>query len=804
MRASRWTYLGLFLTTLATVMFEILLTRIFSVTLWYHFAFMAISIAMFGMTCGALIVYLRPASFPNERLSDVLGRQGMRFALTMSAAVVAHLLTPFDRVETQPVLLALNFFAITVPFVFSGICVALALTRYPQDISTLYAADLIGAALACIVLVAVMNTVDGISAVFITGVLAALGALAFAWKGVSRVRRMAAVVASVLALGAAGNAVAVSEGRGIRIQWAKGYRLARVEHERWNAFSRLAVVKASPATVGWSMSRNFQADRRPEHYWLLIDSWAGTLITEFDGDLSKVNHLKYDVTNFVHYLKRDASVLVIGSGGGRDLLSALVFGQRPVTGVELNHAILDITRNRYGEFGGRVYDHPDVRVVNDEGRSFVARSDEPVDILQLTFIDTWAATAAGAFVLTENSLYTAEAWTLFLRRLKDDGILTVSRNVRDRAPMYRLVSMGREALLRIGAARPEDHLVVVANQASDAANPWADMGALMVKRTPWTAGEIAAIVERAASLDFDVLLRPHSVGEPEMAALADGSGRSPLEARLGLDLSPPTDDRPFFFNMLHLADLAFGRGRHEDPNLRAVSILWNLLITVTVGVVICIGVPLAATADRRLMRRSANVIGFFGLIGLGFMLVEISLLQRLIVFLGHPTYALTVILFVLLLAGGAGSAITSRVSDGGLARTGIWLLLALNVTLLVAVFLASRLVRWFGGETTPLRIVIATAVLAPLGLLMGMAFPLGMRLANRSAAALTPFLWGINGAMSIYASVLATALSLELGIGATMMGGALAYGCAAGLFARAARRENQAGGSPVLSSCRAP
>jgi hypothetical protein len=314
------------------------------------------------------------------------------------------------------------------------------------------------------------------------------------------------------------------------------------------------------------------------------------------------------------------------------------------------------------------------------------------------------------------------------------------------------------------------------------------MAVLMVKRTPWTPAELTEIAARAASLDFDILLRPGRIGETEFIELANGSGRELLEARLGLDLSAPTDDRPFFFNMLRLKDAVLHKVTSDNPNLRAVSVLGNLLMIVTFGVIICIALPLVVSADRGVVRSSLSVIGFFGFIGLGFMLVEISLMQRLIVFLGHPTYALSVILFVLLLAGGVGSALTSWVGGRVLVRTTTVVLLALIGLLIVCAMLSGRLVMWFGGATTPVRIAIATAILAPLGVLMGMPFPLGMRLANTSAKSLTPLLWGVNGALSIYASVLAIALALEAGIGVTMLAGAVAYASGAVAFVRAGRR----------------
>ena len=195
---------------------------------------------------------------------------------------------------------------------------------------------------------------------------------------------------------------------------------------------------------------------------LMIDATAGTVMTAYDGDPQTVEHLKYDLTNLVHYL-RGGKVLVIGAGGGRDILSALAFGQESVVAVEMNGATLGVAYDEFADYTGNLADDPRVTLVHDEARSWLARTETSFDVIQLSLTDTWAATAAGAFVLAENSLYTVEAWRLLLGRLTDAGVATCSRWYFQERPgeIYRLVALAARALADLGVEDPRRHMLLV-------------------------------------------------------------------------------------------------------------------------------------------------------------------------------------------------------------------------------------------------------------------------------------------------------------------------------------------------------
>jgi hypothetical protein len=799
--ASRRIYSGLFLVTLATVMYEIALTRIFSVTMWYHFAFVAISLAMFGMTVGALIVYLRPARFPPGRLSRQLGTSSLLFGLTIIASFLTHLAVPFTADASVVALwaIALTYVAIAVPFVFSGIVVCLVLTRFPRQLGRLYATDLLGAAAGCLLVILVLDRTDGPTTVVAIGALAALAAACFLAEGDGERLRVAALGAvTVLALFVAVNGVLVArQAPLIRLVWVKGGPEGPLLYEKWNSFSRLTVHgdpdRPTPPE-GWGLSAIYPPERTVRQLLLLIDAAAGSVLTAFDGREEDLDHLRWDVVNLPHHLRRDARVLVIGTGGGRDILSALLFRQKAVVGVEINGDIIDLVNRQFGRFTGGLDRRAGVTFVNDEARSYMARQNERFDIVQISLIDTWAATGAGAFVLSEHSLYTTEAWRLFLDRLTPRGVLAVSRFHVDERPdeVYRLASLAASALAGRGVRTPRDHVVILRHTGrQERRAEGVGVATILVSPAPFSAEDIDRVEQISGRLGFPVVLSPRAAADETFAAIASGRDVSALYAAFPVNIAAPTDDSPFFFYTLRLRDLVRGGWRGLDPgghaiNMNAVSVLGMLLVTVLALTTLCVIVPLWLTADRAALRGTRPLFVFFAAIGFGFMLIEISQMQRLIIFLGHPTYGLSVVLFAMLLSSGIGSLLSGAV--GGIGRRGAVALAALVGALAVFGLATPLAIRAFAGATTPVRILVAVAILSPIGLLMGTAFPLGMRLASGGAPALTPWLWGINGATSVCASVLAVVIALNAGISASFWTGVACYALAALAFRTALAR----------------
>jgi hypothetical protein len=780
--ADRPLRVALFLVALATVMFEVLLTRIFSLTMWFHFAFMAISIAMFGLTVGALLVFLRPARWPQAMLSRSMGRSALFLAVSMVVVIFLHisLYLPSAAVDMRP--MVLTFIGVAVPFIFSGIFISLALTRFPALIGSLYATDLAGAAMGCLAVIAALQWLDGVGAVLACASLAALAGTALL---TGKQRTVATFITALVAGTAIWSGFYLAR-HGVAPFYidVKGATPDELDYEHWNSFSRIAVLKpTNSGVVAWNLSTEYKGPTDIETRWLQIDSVAGTQLLAFDGDVKKVDFLRWDLPNFVQHLRPGGRVAIVGAGGGRDVLTSTLFAQKKVVAVEVNGDTMRVVNGRFGDFTGHLDGEPGVTFVNDEARSYLARQKDHYDILELTFVDTLAATAAGAYALTENSLYTVEGWKVFLDRLNEKGILAVSRGVSPE--LYRLVSIGRAALLRIGAKHPEQHMVLITNRHKSLASVH-QMGTLLVKKTPFTEDELAQIGNLARRMNFAIELQPGTARDGILMALATGHGMEDVISFGPVNYRAPTDDQPFFFQMVRPSSWLLLRGANSSPESNTAVVLGALMLTVTILTVVCIVLPLLFSRTK-LGRGDGAFLGYFAAIGTGFMLIEVSMLQRLIIFLGHPIYSLSVILFVLLLAGGLGSYLSTKISDERLSMQGMRVLIVLAVVLAAANLVMVPLIHVFTAADTPTRITVSAALLALIGVFMGTAFPMGMRLAMRTRPGLGPWLWGVNGATSVFASVLAVVIAMAVGISASFWTGVACYLLAVATFILAGR-----------------
>lgn len=805
MRAGKLTYAGVFVVTLVTLMYEITLTRIFSVTMWYHFAFMAISIAMFGMTLGGLAVYLHPAYARWDQAVEQMGRSSFLFAVWMVIGILTHLFVPFEARTSLRGFASMfvTFASLSVAFVFSGICVCLALTRFPRQVSRIYAVDLAGAACGCLLLSLVFKVTDGLSAVFMAALLAAVASLLFARQGKDeKLQRSALTFSVLLAALVIANTVSARNGSPfLDLIWVKGKFEEKPLYEKWNSFSRLTVfgfpdIPMSPITEGTSPAYPTNTAVRALH--LTIDANAETTLTAFAGDFNTVDYLKYDVKEIVYYLRENSKVLIVGAGGGRDILAALALGEKSVRAVEINRDILATVNGRFGDFTGHLDRDPRVTFVNDEARSYLARTQERFDVIQASFIDTWAATAAGAFSLTENGLYTIEAWELFLSRLSPQGVVSFSRWFAPGRPeqAYRLTSLAVATLMRLGMTNPRQHLILVRNAWGVAA--WGNTGGaatLLISKAPFSDADIDTIEAVANKMRFTVVLSPRVAADPMFADLASGHNLDQLIAGFPSDISPPTDNQPFFFQMGRVSDL-FRPTPRATPVRNAITsanhILGAMLVIITTLTIFCIVLPLRMAGREFKLHRAWPSVLYFAAIGLGFMLIEVSQMQRLIIFLGHPTYALTVVLFTLLVSSGLGSYTTHGTSAAGLRRSGAIRLGMLMAVLCAFGVLTSRALSAFADAVTPTRILVGVGILFPLGVMMGMAFPLGMKSASQRGPGLTPWLWGINGATSVAASVLAVVISIYAGISSAFWTGTACYFVAWLAFLRSSRATRNA------------
>ncbi|MFC1851023.1 hypothetical protein ACFL27_12585 [candidate division CSSED10-310 bacterium] len=784
----RTIYVGIALVAMSTLMLELVLIRIFSVTLWYHFAFMAISIALLGMGVSGIYVYIfSPVRSPENTLKR-LTVGAMLFSITTVIALIVQLSTRFVPSFSPKsfFLLSQVYVVVAIPFFFGGYCISLALTQYSRHVSKLYFADLFGAGIGCFLVFPVLSVFTGPSAVVVAAVLAGVAAILFAYAADWKVMRFGTVLLCGLLLILL---FANVQQDFFKIKFAKGVKQVNVVLERWNPFSRVVLSKlwGGDSFGGWSLSRVYSGPQ-PNAMMITIDAHAATPIYEFNGDFASVKALGFDSTAAAYHLKRSGRALIIGSGGGKDVLTALLFGMAPVYGVEINPSVVQMVQEDYAAYSGHLFDRDDVRIIVDEGRSYIARSREKFDVIQASLVDSWAATAAGAFVLTENHLYTMEAFQKYYEHLTADGILTMSRIFTSECSQtLRLVALGYEAWKACGVKQPEKHIAVIRNEY---------IGTVLFKKSEFSPAEISTIANLCQQLDFEFVIGPDRINNPVIEALFKSGGSETFYQSLNYNLEPPVDDKPFFFHMLRLKDLLSSATRARSRNINdrelllgfgglaglayndnAVFVLGSLIIIVTVLSLSFIFGPLW-TFKREVLRHSQGkgaLLLYFTCLGVGFMMVEVPLMQKLMLFLGHPIYSLAVTLFGLLIFSGIGSYATDFIPADTRNRWLGAILLALAVLVIIYILVLPYFIHLLISIPTSLKILLVVLALFPLGFLMGMPFPMGIKLVDRKAHEMIPWVWGINGGTSVFASVFSIVVAITWGFSVAMVVGFTAY-----------------------------
>ncbi|MBZ0236548.1 MAG: hypothetical protein K8M05_29750, partial [Deltaproteobacteria bacterium] len=557
----------------------------------------------------------------------------------------------------------------------------------------------------------------------------------------------------------------------------KSVRAERVVFDEWNTFSHITVE-----------------DMGAGKYDIRIDSAARTPVAHQRDTTSDTWHVDITALGYTLHPGGARDALVIGPGGGIDVARALASGVAKVTAVEINPLIADaVMRGRFEQASGGLYRDPRITLVVDEGRSFVRRTRETYQVIQLSMVDTWAATASGAFALTENTLYTIEAFQDYYAHLADDGILTMTRwwTYQSGPEAMRLAILAAGALetrgVRPGDTRKHMYMATHGNFAT-----------LLVKKTPFTAEELARLDGTCRSLGHQPVLSANVALQPELAEMIDAGAWSARVRAHPKDLSPPTDDRPFVFY--------FNKGFHLGGNRTSNPAIWLLTALAAVLVVMTaafVFLPLAlrrwsdltAGGEPGATGRRALGLAYFAAIGFAFMVVEIALMQRLSLFLGHPSYSLVVVLFAILVGTAAGARLSGRfVSRPGTgAAFGGAIVAALS--LLAGLFLAD-VVRDLIAISLTARMAVSALIVLGFGVAMGLMLPLGVRLVAQRDAVIVPWAWGINGGMSVIGTVGATVIAINAGFGVTFFIGAALYALAGGLGWALHRRVS--GATPAL------
>lgn len=762
------------LTTLATLLLELSLTRIFSVVFYYHFAFLAISIALFGLGVGGVFSYV--VAGWKTPLFRKLGYLSMLNSLLVVAALAVVV---YQKEEPGAWCLTLVYFTTSLPFFVSGTIVSLAISESVERIDRVYFFDLLGASAGCLLLVPFLNYFGGTSTVILVAVLfAAAGAIWHSMAGSVKLRSAAVALAlaifSFVFYNGAHNIIA--------IRYAKGQKLKKEEFVQWNSFSRIAV----------------------RDYSIFIDADASTGIASFDF-AHLTDHERHDLLQqgpaLPYAVRPGAKALVIGPGGGWDIARALASGSHDITGVEINPIIATtIMRDKYVARSRGIYLRPDVRIFVEDGRSFVRRSQELYQVVQATLVDTWASTAAGAFALSENNLYTIDALRDYLLHLTGDGMAAFTRwGLDPPRESLRLVSLAMAALNQLGEPQPWRH-IVVGREGSTVG--WGAQDTVLIARKPFSPADIARARAAMAAANMQPIYLPDERIPGQFTDLLRSSDPAAYQRNYRYDISPVGDNQPFFFYTVQprdiLAFMANASRRSADFKInKAVPLLYALMAISIVATAIILALPPVVLGAR--LPRHKGVLRFllyFLCIGAGYILVEMALIQKFVLFLGHPTYALTVVIFSMLVSSGLGSYFSRRILGGDDRRlNGALILIAILVALLAAV--VTPLLAAGVGLPLELKFLITAVLIAPAGFFMGMPFPTALKRLEEWHKPSVRWAWSLNAAASVLGSVGSLVCAIYLGLVQTLLAGGLLYLVALAVVARTARDRDNSVAAPI-------
>lgn len=769
---------GLFLTgvattALATVLLQIVATRMFSALFGHHLAFLAISLSLFGVGLGGAVLTLAPRVAAGARREAHLAiLAGLASGATTVALVWLLRSKPIEALDKASLgRIAALYLVACLPFVFAGTALAGAIREARERVGRVYLVDLLGAAAGGVLAIPALRLGAPRAMLAATLVLAA-AAVAFAAAGSlaarPEVRRLVSwPFVSTFALGGAVLALAELGAPWIKMPDLRWVQMSKVDFSAWN---ELALVTVDRPSGGMA--------------WMRMDGSAATAI--LDHKTTPPAHPDEMVYQLPASPSRSGPALVIGAGGGRDIRAALRAGVPEVHAAEINPLIVEqVMKQKYAKLSGGLFLRDDVKVTVADGRSFVRAPGPAYRSIVISLVDTWAAASVGALALTENSLYTVEAFEDYLARLEEGGALLVNRWDGE---VERLLVLSASALRARGAASPAAHLFACSASRSTA---------VLVKKTPLAAEELAALKRHCERSRFRLVLAPDTPSTNPLRRLVDDPVGAPLAHAGKGDLRAPTDDKPFFFYTLRGAELV---ALLRDPKRLAaeqqgLAVLFGVLVVSLVFSLVALALP---PVVRRVLTRSgaaarglapsgtaARSLAFFFCIGLGFVLVEVSLVQHLTTFLGHPVYALSTVLVMLLLGAGLGALATERVPLARAPRAAFVRALALALALTLLAAALPLALRALVGASFAARLALASLVALPLGALLGSQAPLGVRIASATRdpglapGELVAWGWGLNGFASVVGTALGMLVALHLGYSALLWGASACYWLAA-------------------------
>jgi SAM-dependent methyltransferase len=789
---SRRHYAGIFCLSLATLLLELAFTRVLSVANWYHFGFLVISMALLGFGTSGVVLTLWTKLREKTSADRTLATLSLLFGAVTLVSYWLMQQIPFEPFQLlsdrrQFFFMPLYYVVVAAPFFCSGLAIGLLLFRGRDHAGRLYAADLLGAALGCAAIAAVMPVFGGSGSVVVA---AAVGFLAASVFGSAQAKAFA-TLGLALAILAVPFAFAADQVIPISVSESKWHPLRPTDHApvytAWNTFSRVDLYDLPGAPEkGWP----------DPGFSIMIDAGAGTGIGDLSGGVREyLRSAHYHPPGVPYVGKPHPKVLILGSGAGREVLEALYYGARSVTAVDINPIINDIVARRMRNSWGGLFDQPEVKLVTEDGRSFVQRSKEKYDVIVSIQTMTAAAVTSGALAMSEAYMFTREAFSDYVDHLEPDGVILITRGFDQ---VVKLFATAREVFEERGLGNPAKHLLAFEGPLASFGHQLFNQ-AFLFKKSPWTTEELQVLYERLG-VDHPEKwfgLSPKIFYSPDMAKPSSQDRWPSLLAQvlatpnLGVfyadhreQFSPATDDRPFFNQVIRWTGLRpgdfygiFVMGTHAGVLGLPVAEVMLIVILIQASAIafVLIMYPLRRLAPRGLhISRPWALLIYFGGLGLGFIMIEIVFIQRFLLFLGEPVYTFAVVLASLLGFTGVGSWVVGRLA----ANHRSILLWAIPATLAVLLLIAT-LSQWIFASALGLpllwRIVIVMAMIAPLGVLLGMPFPTGLRTVADEAPEFVPWAWGVNGFFTVVGAIVGSILGMAIGFTAVLAASGVCY-----------------------------
>lgn len=804
-------FLSLSLISAAAIGYEILLMRLFAIVQWHHFASMIISVALLGYGASGTFLalarrWLEPRFFAAYAACAAL------FGLTSIAGFSIAQAIPFNPLEIiwdarqLPYLSAISL-VLFVPFLCAASCVGLSLMAFRDRIGLLYLFDLAGAGAGAAGIIALLFALPPADCLRCIAALPfAAAAMAAASAAGGRRWRLAAALAGV--------------GLGLSLLWPaglvrphlspyKGLPMAlavpgaRIVEGRSSPLGQIDVVESPDVPFRFAPGLSLRNKQEPPpQLGIFTDGDALSAITRFDGKRDELAYLDMLPQALPYHLLADPDVLILGSGGGQEVLLALARGAKEIDAVELNPQVAELVGRTHAAFAGDLFAPGRAKLHVAEARGFVARSRRSYDLIQVALVDSFVASAAGLSALSESYLYTVEALREELAHLNAGGILSITRwaTVPPR-DILKLFATAVAALEERGVPEPAGRLALIRG--------W-ETATLLVKGDGFTPAEVDAIREFCTARAFDIAYAPglgagetnrfHLMAGPSLfegARALLGEDRDDYLRRYKFHIAPATDDRPYFFHFFKwrsLPEIAGLKGSGGAPLIEwGYPILVATLAQAVAASALLILLPLVALRGGGAGRMArGKTFAYFAALGLAFLFIEIAFIQRFLLFLWHPLYAVAVVLASFLVFAGVGSGLSARLvrrldadaraaagpKAAAIAVAGIVLIALAYLIILPLIF--DRLM----GLPDAARILVAALLIAPLALCMGMPFPLGLAQAGALDGRLIPWAWGINGCASVVSPILANLLAIHVGFAAVVAMAALLYAAAAAILWR--------------------